>query len=47
MRRAKRAISGTFSSSYAIPASIDILDTPKKEHDEVKNLLENLSEAET
>jgi hemerythrin superfamily protein len=47
VRRAKRAISDTFSSSDATPDSIDILDMLKKEHDEVKDLLENLSDAET
>jgi iron-sulfur cluster repair protein YtfE (RIC family) len=42
-----RAISNTFSSSDTEPESTDILDTLKKEHDEVKELLENLSAAET
>jgi hemerythrin superfamily protein len=47
VRRATRAISNTFSSDDADVASVDILDTLKKEHDEVKDLLEDLSDAET
>jgi len=47
VRRATRAISDTFSSDGADVASLDILDTLKKEHDEVKDLLEELSDAET
>jgi hemerythrin-like domain-containing protein len=47
VRKAKQAISNTFSSGDADPQSVDILDTLKKEHDEVKDLLENLSDAET
>jgi iron-sulfur cluster repair protein YtfE (RIC family) len=44
---AARAIHNTFSPSDTEVESTDILDTLKKEHDEVKELLENLSEAET
>jgi HEAT repeat protein len=47
VRKAARAITDTFSSSETDVASTDILDTLKKEHDEVKDLLENLSDAET
>jgi HEAT repeat protein len=47
VKQAARAINSTFSSSDADAASTDILDTLKKEHDEVKDLLENLSDAET
>jgi iron-sulfur cluster repair protein YtfE (RIC family) len=47
VKHAARAISNTFSSSDTEPESTDILDTLKKEHDEVKELLENLSAAET
>ena len=47
VRKAARAISQTFSSDNPNPESTDILDTLKKEHDEVKDLLENLSDAET
>jgi uncharacterized protein YecE (DUF72 family) len=47
VRRATRAIGDTFSSSDDAPESVDILDTLKKEHDEVKDLLESLSDAET
>ena len=46
-KRAARAISDTFSSSESDAPAADILDTLKQEHDEVKNLLENLSDAET
>lgn len=46
VKQAARAIGDTFSSSEA-EESTDILDTLKKEHDEVKDLLENLSDAET
>jgi hemerythrin superfamily protein len=45
VKQAARAISETFASGDS--AAIDILDTLKKEHDEVKDLLENLSAAET
>src|SRR5271154_6304160 len=47
VKQAARAISDTFSSVDTDAESIDILDTLKKEHDEVKDLLENLSDAET
>ena len=47
VRQAARAVGNTFSSSDADAKSTDILDTLKKEHDEVKDLLENLSDAET
>jgi hypothetical protein len=47
VKRATRNISNTFSSSGADVESTDILDTLKKEHDEVKDLLETLSDAET
>lgn len=46
VRKAARAISETFSSDTDVE-STDILDTLKREHDEVKDLLENLSDAET
>ena len=45
--QARRTMSNAFSTSDADPQSVDILDTLKKEHDEVKDLLENLSDAET
>jgi len=47
VKQAARAISNTFSSDESDVVSTDILDTLKKEHDEVKDLLENLSDAET
>jgi len=47
VKQAARAIGNTFSSSDKDAKSTDILDTLKKEHDEVKDLLENLSDAET
>jgi iron-sulfur cluster repair protein YtfE (RIC family) len=47
VKRATRAISHTFSASDGDLQSADILDTLKKEHDEVKDLLENLHDAET
>lgn len=46
VKHAARAISNTFSSSDTDLESGDILDTLKKEHDEVIELLENLSAAE-
>ena len=46
-KRAARAISETFSSSEPDPAAADILATLKHEHDEVKELLDKLSGAET
>jgi hemerythrin superfamily protein len=47
MKQAARAISNTFASGDTEAESTDILDTLKKEHDEVKDLLESLSDAET
>jgi hemerythrin superfamily protein len=47
MRQAARVIGNTFASTDSGMESTDILDTLKKEHDEVKDLLENLSDAET
>jgi hemerythrin superfamily protein len=47
VKQAAHAIGNTFSSSDTDVESTDILDTLKKEHDEVKDLLENLSDAET
>jgi iron-sulfur cluster repair protein YtfE (RIC family) len=47
VKQAAHAISNTFSSSDGDVQSTDVLDTLKKEHDEVKDLLKNLSDAET
>jgi iron-sulfur cluster repair protein YtfE (RIC family) len=48
VKQAARAIGSTFSSSDTqAESATDILDTLKKEHDEVKDLLEELSDAET
>jgi hemerythrin-like domain-containing protein len=47
VRQATRAISNTFSSDDAQVESVDILDTLKKEHDEVKDLLQDLADADT
>ena len=47
VRKAARAIGNTFSSSDSELESTDILDTLKKEHGEVKDLLADLSDAET
>jgi hemerythrin superfamily protein len=47
MKQAARAIGNTFSSSNTEVESTDILDTLKMEHEEVKALLEELSDAET
>jgi Hemerythrin HHE cation binding domain len=47
VKQATRVISNTFSSSDTDVGSTDILDTLKQEHDEVKDLLKNLSDAET
>jgi hemerythrin superfamily protein len=47
VRQATRAIGNTFSSDDTDADSVDILDTLKKEHEEVKDLLESLSDAET
>ena len=47
VKRAARAITNTFSSGDSDVASTDILDTLKKEHDEVKGLLKDLGDAQT
>jgi hypothetical protein len=47
VKQASRAISDTFSSGDTEAESTDILDTLKKEHQEVKDLLEDLGDAET
>jgi iron-sulfur cluster repair protein YtfE (RIC family) len=47
MKQAVRAIGNSFSSDHTAAASTDILDTLKKEHEEVKDLLENLSDTDT
>jgi hypothetical protein len=47
VKQAARTISNTFSSADTDVQSTDILDTLKKEHDEVKDLLKKLSDAET
>lgn len=47
LRQAARAIGNTFSSSAIDADSVDILETLKKEHDEVKDLLSDLADAET
>src|ERR1700735_4619994 len=47
VKQAARAIGSAFSSGDSAVPATDILNTLKKEHDEVKGLLENLSEAET
>jgi len=47
VKEAARAITSTFSSTNGSVDSTDILDTLKKEHDDVKALLEDLSDAET
>ncbi|MDP9082570.1 MAG: hemerythrin domain-containing protein [Pseudomonadota bacterium] len=47
LKQAARAVENTFSSSDPDAQSTDILDTLKKEHDEVKALLENLSDADS
>src|ERR1700677_4553974 len=47
VKRAARAISNTFSSADSEVKSTDILDTLKKEHDEVKGLLHDLADAQT
>lgn len=47
VKEAVRAINSTFSSTNGSADSTDILDTLKKDHDEVKGLLEDLSGAET
>ena len=45
VKHAARAIGNAFSGDTEAE-STDVLDTLKKEHDEVKELLENLSDAE-
>jgi hemerythrin superfamily protein len=47
VRHAAHALSNSFSSGEADVETTDILDTLKKEHDEVKDLLENLTDAKT
>jgi hypothetical protein len=47
VRQAGRAISNTFSADTSGVEPPDILDTLKKEHDEVRDLLEDLVDAET
>ena len=47
MRQVARATGNTFASTDSDVESTDILGTLKKEHDEVKDLLEHLSDAET
>jgi hemerythrin superfamily protein len=46
-KQAAHAVSNTFTSGHADAEPTDILDTLKKEHDEVKDLLENLNDAKT
>jgi hemerythrin-like domain-containing protein len=46
VKQAARAIGNTFSSADTSSATSDILHTLKKEHDEVKGLLKELSNAE-
>jgi hypothetical protein len=47
VKKAARAIGKTFSSSDTLVESTDILDTLKQEHEHVKDLLQDLSDAET
>jgi iron-sulfur cluster repair protein YtfE (RIC family) len=47
VKQAARVIGNTFSSGAADVESTDILDTLKQEHEEVKDLLKDLSDAET
>ncbi len=47
VKRATQAFGDTLHSSDTDVGAVDILDTLKKEHDEVKVLLKNLSDAET
>jgi predicted DNA-binding protein len=47
VRSAKRAVAKVFSAQSENPAEVDILDTLKKEHDEVKALLSDLQTATT
>jgi hemerythrin-like domain-containing protein len=46
MQQATRAISSAFAPGDSEVESSDILDTLKREHDEVKDLLESLSDAD-
>ena len=47
VKQAARAIGNTFSSGGTEVESTDILDTLKQEHEHVKDLLEDLSDADT
>jgi hemerythrin-like domain-containing protein len=47
MRKAARAIENTFSAGDSYVESTDILDTLKQEHEHVKDLLKDLSDAKT
>jgi len=47
VRQAARAIGKSFSSSDSYVESTDILDTLKQEHEHVKDLLDDLGDAET
>ena len=47
VKRATQAFGDTLHSSDTEVGAVDILDTLKKEHDEVKVLLKHLSDAET
>lgn len=47
IRNAKDSVMKTLSPEPASAADTDLLDTLKKEHDEVKSLLSNLQEADT
>jgi hemerythrin superfamily protein len=47
VRSATRAVTKVFTPAADNPAEVDILDTLKKEHDEVKALLSDLQEATT
>lgn len=47
VRSATRAVAQAFSAESGNPAEVDILDTLKKEHDEVKVLLSDLQKATT
>jgi hemerythrin superfamily protein len=46
VRKATKAVKKVLSPGPASPEDTDILDTLKKEHDEVKDLLEELQDAE-
>ena len=47
VKSATNAVVKAFSPSSAAPEDIDLLDTLKSEHDEVKGLLEDLIDADT